>query len=566
MSISTLLNQMDRGDVVLPAIQRDFVWPEDKIFMLLDSIMRGYPLGIVLMWETYDDLRYREFVKDVREINRQTFKDNVSKRRLNVVLDGQQRLQSLYLALYGSNEGKYLSFDVLSGRESNDLREMVYYFRFSTPDEDVQHNEETFKTFSERKTDDNNGDQMEWYMRFQDLFRMSVSEKKKLSRDLTTKLQLTDDDSLRLDMNLARIDEVMSKEESILKTSVIDENKPLGSPDRKSEADVLEVFVRINRQGTPLSRSDLIFSMLKLDWKESAETLPEFVDSINEGNAFQFDADFVIRCLFTVSGLGSKLNIDLLRNKVNIEKFKKNFAQCCNAIRSLVDVVQRDCWCSSSKAFAGNNTFVPFVYYLHNLPKHQVPNADLKPFRQALYLCGFTRAFQRFADSRIGKIVSWEMYPRISKGDFSFPIGAFVKWMTKTWFQCDRVSPGLLQNNVYLTHCLVQGFTGAKVHLPSSALEMDHIFPRSKLRDMKFEEHELNHFANFWLLAKGKNQNKSAKDPKEFFADVNDEDLQRAFIDREMLDYGQFREFLKIREARLISEVESALGFSADGF
>ena len=64
MNVITLLNQIKSGEVVLPAIQRDFVWNPDRIVMLMDSIMRGYPIGIVLLWETYAEIPYRAFVTD----------------------------------------------------------------------------------------------------------------------------------------------------------------------------------------------------------------------------------------------------------------------------------------------------------------------------------------------------------------------------------------------------------------------------------------------------------------------------------------------------------------------
>lgn len=565
MSISTLLNQIDKGDIVLPAIQRDFVWPEEKVLMLLDSIMRGYPLGIVLMWETYEDLRYRHFTKDFRSDNKFTYSDNIGHRKLLVVLDGQQRLQSLHIALYGTYEGKLLHFDVLSGEGKEDLREMAYVFEFCTREENEALNAQTLEQIK-NKQDGDEYDELEWWICFQDLFRYSHAEKITLRKELAKKLGLSEEQEDCLEMNLARVDEVMTKEEGLLKTTIIDENKPLVSPDRKTEADVLEIFVRVNRQGTPLNRSDLIFSMLKLDWKDSAESLPDFVDSINEGNSFDLNTDFVIRCLFAVSDLGSKLDIDKLRNKRHIQTFKANFEQCCNAIRALVDVVQGDCWISNSKAFGGVNTFVPFVYYLFHLPGHQIPNNQIEPFRKALFLSGFGKVFSRFADSRIGKIIGWEMAPRLKKRDYDFPLDAFIKWVTKSWFKVDTVGPDLLQNNIYLTHCLVQGRSGDKTKLRSSSLEMDHIFPRAKLRSKGFENHEYNHFANFWLLAKDKNQNKSAKDPKKYFADVNDQDLARAFIDREMLTYSQFNKFLRVREERLVGAVQNTLGFELNGF
>ena len=64
MSITQLTQEIDIGDVVLPAIQRDFVWGDDQIFVLLDSLFRGYPVGIALLWETYEPIQARRFVKD----------------------------------------------------------------------------------------------------------------------------------------------------------------------------------------------------------------------------------------------------------------------------------------------------------------------------------------------------------------------------------------------------------------------------------------------------------------------------------------------------------------------
>ena len=120
MSIVSLLNQIKAEEVVLPAIQRDFVWPQGRVIRLLDSIMRGYPIGIALIWETFNDIQYRTFVQDHRPGSLYTYRDNTLGRKLRVVLDGQQRLQSLYMALYGTFGGKLLYFDVLSPNPPKD--------------------------------------------------------------------------------------------------------------------------------------------------------------------------------------------------------------------------------------------------------------------------------------------------------------------------------------------------------------------------------------------------------------------------------------------------------------
>lgn len=533
MSIINLLNQIKNEEIVLPGIQRDFVWPEDKVLRLLDSIMRAYPIGIVLLWETYEDIQYRTFVRDYKNGNLHTYRENIQRNKIKLVLDGQQRLQSLYIALYGTLEGKSLYFDVLSGRDSDDVAGEKFLFYFKTSAEAEGFNAQVKEELA--KPPDNRAEDFRcaYLVKVSHLFTMGAREKKDLVRELSKALTLSVDDQLRLEVNLSNFDEALSRDENILRVSIIDENLASESPYRKSEADVLEVFVRINREGTPLSRSDLIFSMLKLNWKESAEALPEFVRSINDGNSFELDTDFVIRCLFAVSDLGTKFDLDLLRKKSNVTKLRANFQQCCEAVRATVDFVQRDCWCQSSRVIGGANTMVPFVYYLFHTKNHEIRNDQIVNARKALYLFGFTRPFSRYADSRLGGFIRSELRPLVSKGDETFPLSKAV-WRVGYWERIKTYGEELLQAHPLLALHLVQGLTGAKVQYTRNAPEADHIFPRSELRKKGYDEGMINHFANFWILAKGKNQNKSNRHPSDYFADVDEKEMERALIDREV--------------------------------
>ena len=144
---------------------------------------------------------------------------------------------------------------------------------------------------------------------------------------------------------MAQFDRSLSIDPNIVQVSVIDEGLPPDSRARKSEADVIEIFVRVNTDGTRLSRSDLIFSMLKLNWRQSAKDLPEFVNIANTGNEFRLDSDFVIRCLLAVSELGTKFDVNLIRKKDKVAALRDNFERCCDAIQSTIDFVQNDCWC-----------------------------------------------------------------------------------------------------------------------------------------------------------------------------------------------------------------------------
>jgi hypothetical protein len=562
VSIIALLNQIKAEEIVLPAIQREFVWPHNKIKTLMDSVMRGYPIGIVLMWETYNDIQFRRFEETYRSGVRPVFLDNSDGKKLRIVLDGQQRLQSLYLALYGQYDSEYLYFDLLSGRDSDDSEEEKYAFAFAEPADATVWNA---KSSSRQSDGDGDQDGVSCWIRVGELFRMDVAQRMKYRRRIAAELALTDRDEVRLDTNMAKLDEVLAKDENILRTSIIDENKPLGGASRQSEADVLEIFVRINRQGTPLSRSDLIFSMLKLNWRESATALPDFVDGVNEGNSFEIDVDFVIRCLFAVSDLGTKFDIDLLRRKSNIQKMQANFDKCCAAIQATVDHVQKHCWMSSSRAFGGNSNLVPFVYYLSYMPKHDVPNSQIADFRKAFFLFAFAGPFSRYADSRLAKFIREALLPLREAGETRFPLEAAVRRIYY-WEDIDGWNEQLIRRNVRLALHILQRDAGGRTHRALNKREMDHIFPRSILIEKGIDETKVNHFANFWLLAKGKNINKTNKHPKKYFEDVPDNDLSSALIDRDKLDYRSYSTFIERRGQQIVAELGRRIGITAEDF
>lgn len=565
MSIHSLLNQIQDGGIVLPGIQRDFVWPEDRIFRLLDSIMRGYPIGIALFWETYNDIQHRTFVSDYRPGTLYSYRENPGNRKLKLVLDGQQRLQSLYIALYGTLDGKSLYFNLLSGRDSDNLAEDKFIFHFLRPDEARTLQAWTKLQLSKpiEKRDENF--ELLHYIKVAELFKMGAAQKQKLKRDLSKELSLSDDDELRLDVNLGRFVEALSKDENILKVLTIDEELPSVSDYRKSDADVLEIFVRINREGTPLSRSDLIFSMLKLKWKESAEALPHFVKNINEGNSFELDTDFVIRCLFAVSNLGTRFNIDLLRRKENIGKLRANFRKCCDSIRATVDFVQNECQCHSSRVIGSAYTMVPFVYYLFHSRNHEIRNDQVANLHKSFFILAFARPFSRYAEGRLGAFIRQAMKPLADKNDEMFPIDKVVSWVSY-WERIKGYDEDLLSRNPSLTLHLIQGRSGAKVQYKRNTPEIDHIFPRSKLREQRFDEEIINHFANFWILAKGKNQNKSNRHPADYFKDVDDRIMREALIDREFLDYRRYTTFVNTRKEKMLAKIKRKLQFSDDDF
>src|ERR1019366_2278278 len=192
-------------------------------------------------------------------------------------------------------------------------------------------------------------------------------------------------------------------------------------------------------------------------------------------------------------------------------------------------------------------------------------NGQMGNFRKALYLFGFAKPFSRNAESRLRKFIRRELQPLAERMDDSFPFAAAV-WWVRYWEAYTLFSSSLLQRNPSLALHVLQDLKGAKAQYWRNAEELDHIFPRSELSKRGYDESEINNFANFWILAKGKNLNKSNKPPAEYFKDVDNAEMKLALIDQDLLDYATFKGFLKKRGKQILELVKSRLDFTDRDF
>src|SRR2546426_6526937 len=96
LKVRELIEAIDRGEILLPEIQRAYVWKGPQVAKLIDSLYRDYPAGQILLWDT-DKL---PITKNLEGVESPMFQ---SAGRPKIVLDGQQRLTSLYKALGKSN-------------------------------------------------------------------------------------------------------------------------------------------------------------------------------------------------------------------------------------------------------------------------------------------------------------------------------------------------------------------------------------------------------------------------------------------------------------------------------
>jgi uncharacterized protein with ParB-like and HNH nuclease domain len=155
LTIKETITDIHRKKYLLPSIQREFVWHVDQITQLFDSLMLGYPIGSFLFWEVaasnVNEFAFYEFLREYheRDCRHNTKASVIGSESITAILDGQQRLTSLYIGLMGAYAYKkpYLSYDnpkaypkrrlYLNLLKKSDVEDWFYDFTFLTDDECV---------------------------------------------------------------------------------------------------------------------------------------------------------------------------------------------------------------------------------------------------------------------------------------------------------------------------------------------------------------------------------------------------------------------------------------------
>ncbi|MBO0699188.1 MAG: DUF262 domain-containing protein [Zavarzinella sp.] len=329
------LNNPDKdGGFWLPNIQRPFVWREDQIERLFDSILREYPIGTLLVWKTNGQVKRRKFIDNYfHGIDLSVFYVPVDAKPKQLVLDGQQRLQSLFIGLHGSYGGRELYFNVLSG----DVREP----------EDTKYK---FKFFEPGKA------QPPWF-RFKDLV---ASEKifARLAADLLAQFPdpISEKEEERLQENLALVDKTFKTDESV----AYQELDSIDRPELYTEEDVVEVFIRANSGGTRLGKSDLLFSLLISAWDEADARIGDLLDKLN-AKGYAFNRDFVLKTCLTLLDKGARYEIEKFRDSTTRQQIEDEWEQIEAAILEVQDYVYGKTFVRSDKALPSYLALIPLI-------------------------------------------------------------------------------------------------------------------------------------------------------------------------------------------------------------
>jgi hypothetical protein len=524
----------------LPPIQRTFVWNEERIEKLFDSILRGYPISTFLFWTTKDALKLRRFIENyVDGIDLDLFRVAPNDSKKTLILDGQQRLQSLFVGAEGTYGGKELHFDPLSGSTVDPETGMRYRFSFLGKD------------------DDKTG-----WVKFKDILHQEpklntirnfmVKSLKDGGIKLAPQQETLVDDNASDIVTRFMIDEILAYNEIDSITGPI-----------KDINEIYEIFVRANSGGVQLTKSDLVFSTIVLEWADADSNIEKLVRVLNRGGRFSFDNDFAIKSCLTFVGAGARYDIQKLRGqdgKVNLNKIKKSWDTISDSLKSVVDLLEAN-GISSDNVLYSNNALIPIAYFAFvnggKISYKEVHNAFVW-----LCIALLNRDFSGQSDTVIDNCKD-----AIDAQHSKFPHDELDQALPKSkriGFPADlsQWSGGesLMLNLIYRP----TGGVNFKPLITENEPEMDHIFPKSKLQKLNFDKSMINNIANFRYVSDKENRDKTDEDPDVWFENLKDAaslSIHLIPANKDLWKLTEYPKFLDARGNEVFSVLQNTLKY-----
>jgi uncharacterized protein with ParB-like and HNH nuclease domain len=537
----------------LPNIQRAFVWKGDQVVKLFDSLLRGYPIGTFLFWKTKDsnirkrkfiDSYYKRYSKDFN-IKRLGLEDTSPQRDITLVLDGQQRLQSLFIGLKGKYEDKELYFNVLSGEKENDDGILYEFKFFKNPPKITEKNlwVKVKDTVSKLKEADYNSDVRDMIL---ENARIDVTKERNKEKIVGRSIE--------------RLEKAILSRKAL---SYYEEKRTV--PEK-----VFDIFVRVNSGGTPLSKSDLLFSFIKLKWKgfEAEKEFPNLLESINGNGQFDFDVDFILKTSLVLIGSPVRYTVKAFtgqKGNVIAQKIESDWEKIKSGITAVVDLIRDEFKINNKKLLPSKNALIPVIYYSYKKnkkSKSSFDDKDKKIIRNWLLNILLSGTFSGQSDNLLEKARKTidNLYPRkfpAKEINAEFPSGKKTEIDEEIIKDVSYRSP-----KSYLLLYLVYPYgINFKPSSDANYPQQDHIFSHDELEKAGYDKEDINQIGNIRLVTTSENQWKSNTPYKEWIKKVSDEKLELALIpDKpEDWDVSNYKEFVQKREQRISKSVKGVL-------
>lgn len=540
ITIAQAIERIHRNEYLLPAFQRDFVWSAEQIEKLFDSLMKGYPISSMLFWKvkggTKTDFRFYKFLSAFIQYHR-ICNDPIPTDNINdfyAILDGQQRLTSLYIGLCGSYAYKdyrkrwdysesnfptrhlYLNISRKYTQEESD-REFI----FSFVDKNISKEKDLFIDKSSEK----------WFR---------VGKILALHQDYNYGIDEFAEDN-NIDKESKRLLRLL---DNVIHTKL---NINFYEEDEQKPDKAVNIFIRINSGGTALSFSDILMSIAianckQMDAKTEIKNLVEHIRS----KGFNISHDFILKSFLylyhkDVRSLITSFNLSF------IELVENNWTRIRDAVSNLFDLLRS--FGLTDFTMTSYNAAMPILYYLYHKDIYQDfykkmgNREDCEIIKKWLFSILLRRAFGASADSVLAQ----------SRRAYTTDItGCYIK-ETVTLFPAAEINSEIkklsdvgddfIEDLLYSQKDSRYSFPILAMLYPNldyrnNNFHQDHLHPASAYNDLEEKDKEkygwqvYNSILNLQMLDANENESKNAKPLDKWVSEqTRNKDMQKFMED-----------------------------------
>ena len=567
ITIKTAIENIQSNTYLLPAIQRKFVWSGTQIEMLFDSILRDYPINSFMFWKVCSDniksgYKFYRFITSYRERFHENneYINTTGATDFYTVIDGQQRLTSLYIGMRGTYACKLPRKWWRDNEECIPTRKLYLNLVQPVP---TTHNSQKHYNFRFLTKDEVSP---EYFEAGEVLNFKSVA-------DVIAAIN-----KMGLTGNQYAIDTLSKLYEAV-------HVRPIINYYLQEEQDfnkVLEIFIRTNSGGTPLSFSDLLMSISSANWTaiDARQEFEKLVDEIYSiGNpGFIIDKDFILKTFLVLFVNDIRFRLTNF-TAANVSKFESNWPEVRAAVVSAFKLLQMLSF--NNVTFRAKNAAIPLIYHIyHKKLAAEIIKPTYKPQEKQdiskwLALTFIKSIFGVHSDS-----VLVNMRNILSKNTSTdFPVqalmDAFKSDPGKNYACDDDFIDGLLEAQkdtneaFYVLHMIYSNIDC------SGSIHQDHLHPSSVFKDKKkltqnipqadwnFAENPLNwnSVANLQLMSGPLNSSKNDTSLEDWTAQQNISRRELLVPDGTSLKIEDFRSFITARRKVLKERIKKLLPY-----
>jgi hypothetical protein len=528
MKISELLDSVAKNDLVLPEFQREYVWTKEQAKQLMVSLAKDYPVGSLLFWKTDKPPELKNLPKKPDKLG-----------MIQVILDGQQRITTLFLLIRGEIPPYYKDVDI-----ETDPRELYY----NLEDGDFQYYQANRMKNSPH------------WIKVLDCFKdtdinVFLIAKTVLGNDDTGKAF---DLAQRYNTNLNKLRNTHNTELTIQTV-----------PSQATLEDAIDIFDRVNSQGTKLTDAELALTHVTGKWSQARRVLKEKIRVLDK-HYYYYDLTFLTRAL---NGVVTRRALFEAIHKVEKEKLEEGWGNLSKILDYLTAILPAKANIHSTSDLNTTNALIPLVVYL-SLHENKFPNENsLLHAIHWLYAAHIWSRYTSQTDQRLEfdvSLVAKEENP------WDALCGQIIDQRGRIEVKSSDLEGRWIQHPLYrMAYILakskgaVDWFNGVPLGVVTGkyyAIHYHHIFPTSRLYASGYDPDNLldrsivNEIANRAFLTAETNQELSNRLPADYLPKVEEKypgALTRQFIpmDPSLWEINNYKKFLEARRSLIALKI-----------